>query len=729
MNHDGTNFFPFLEKNFHSQDWSDFKIFLDRGELHLSTYNEVDVLKDGKFVPKITLPSRITSYFGDSYGNTWMSTLGDGLFRIPTGFEKIHRYKSLEGEQSPRKIFYLDLPNFSFFGNDDGTFTLNGKNIRYSQRKQCSVKDMILFEGWIVIATDGGLFQIDELGNYTLVDFSSYKDLLVVGNTLYTAISSGMTSYQLSRDKGVTNPVTMFEDRVYSLTANTHRAYFSSIKGFYKIDANGLTPCLKDEPDIQSSCVKILDLVDGWIIIISGNQFVHLYDTKKDQIVAVDSTLGYFRYNSCLLDPYSNNTFWISTNQGIIEFEADLTHKKIIKKREIAFDISIFNGETKDIQIIGDSLFFLCKNNVYRINKNDVPYSRPLSLDIYSLSSSNVLLDRAKKIVLDPENDNIRIEVFDPSYSSTKYRYRINNDQVPSNWIVMNGNVLNLPKLTPGKYRIDFSEARIHHADAIALSIALHQKGRPLDNQALQFALVLIGVSFIGLFFYNRQRERNKTALLEIELSNTQANLKLIALQSQMNPHFLRNCLNSIQSLIYSNETRKASQFISHFSKLIEQFLHHVQDNFTPLDLELELLENFIKLEQLRFADSFQYHEDIGRDVPMYLEIPTMFIQPLIENAIEHGLLSSDKSDKNLWLIIRFEKPKLKIYIIDDGNGITETSEENKRSIALSNIRNRIQTLNTAGDFRISFEIQNGTKYFGRDVGVEATLEIEYINI
>lgn len=187
----------------------------------------------------------------------------------------------------------------------------------------------------------------------------------------------------------------------------------------------------------------------------------------------------------------------------------------------------------------------------------------------------------------------------------------------------------------------------------------------------------------------------------EISLINQQlAEAQLSALQTQMNPHFIFNSLNSIKGMILDNEQQNASRYLSKFANMIRTTLNQSKDIFTSFYENIEHLENYLSMEKLRFDDSFTYNiivdNDINKEETL---VPALMMQPLVENAIWHGLLYQKGSKI---LEIRFSRVRntISCSILDNGIGI-HRSEQTKgllrpthRPVGLSNLRNRIKIMN-----------------------------------
>jgi two-component system, LytTR family, sensor kinase len=154
-----------------------------------------------------------------------------------------------------------------------------------------------------------------------------------------------------------------------------------------------------------------------------------------------------------------------------------------------------------------------------------------------------------------------------------------------------------------------------------------------------------------------------------ITLNRDLATSQLTALRAQMNPHFIFNALNSIQQYILKGDVDQAHKYLSKFSKLQREVLNHCDQNFISLDKEIEMLNLYLELEQLRFSDNFNYSVTLDKEIdPAEIKIPPMILQPFVENAIWHGLMPK-KSDRKLSIEFALRTDDLIQCIVRD-NGI-----------------------------------------------------------
>lgn len=190
--------------------------------------------------------------------------------------------------------------------------------------------------------------------------------------------------------------------------------------------------------------------------------------------------------------------------------------------------------------------------------------------------------------------------------------------------------------------------------------------------------------------------------------------LALKSLRSQMNPHFIFNALNSVNSFIAKNDERTANKYLSDFSKLMRAVLENSEQDFIPLQKEIELLELYTKLEHFRFKDKFNYNITVSEtiDVASY-QIPPMLLQPYIENAVWHGLRY--KKEKGALDISIAEESKNEITITINDNGIGREkskalktdNQKQQNSKGMGNIKKRVSILNEMYKDKVDVYIDN----------------------
>ena len=203
------------------------------------------------------------------------------------------------------------------------------------------------------------------------------------------------------------------------------------------------------------------------------------------------------------------------------------------------------------------------------------------------------------------------------------------------------------------------------------------------------------------------------------------------ALRAQMNPHFIFNSLNSIQKYILKNEHYEASQYLTKFSRLIRLILDHSNQNAISISSELDLLKLYVEMESLRFDNKFDYQIETDPDISTETsEIPSMLIQPYVENAIWHGLLHKEDRGK---LTIQFTKKdnhNIIVTIEDNGVGRERSAELKskqvlkKKSYGIQITENRISIINRVQNINASARITDLKNTDGQACGTRVELYI-----
>jgi len=171
--------------------------------------------------------------------------------------------------------------------------------------------------------------------------------------------------------------------------------------------------------------------------------------------------------------------------------------------------------------------------------------------------------------------------------------------------------------------------------------------------------------------------------------------LERSALQAQMSPHFIFNCLNSIQHFILKNDSEAAVLYLAKFAKLVRSALNASVEGSILLEDEVNMLNNYLTLEQLRFNQSFEYQIFVAPSLdPANTLLPPLIVQPFVENAVLHGM---DSKQKNGLILIKFypDKDILSIDVCDNGAGLKpEQTKGAQASLGGSITRRRLELLN-----------------------------------
>ena len=234
---------------------------------------------------------------------------------------------------------------------------------------------------------------------------------------------------------------------------------------------------------------------------------------------------------------------------------------------------------------------------------------------------------------------------------------------------------------------------------------------------ALLAGLVLLVLSLFWMLRSNQQKK----------LANNLLALK--SLRTQMNPHFIFNALNSVNSFIAQNDERTANRYLTDFSTLMRSVLENSEEDFIPLEKEIELLELYLKLEHSRFKDKFDYELTIDKSIDLgQFQIPPMLLQPYVENAVWHGLRYKKEKGFLKVQLLKKDEETIAIEITDNGIGRKKSAalkteyQKKKKSKGMQNIKQRIAILNTMYKDKIDVHIED---MYENATGTKVTLTLK----
>ncbi len=248
---------------------------------------------------------------------------------------------------------------------------------------------------------------------------------------------------------------------------------------------------------------------------------------------------------------------------------------------------------------------------------------------------------------------------------------------------------------------------------------------RKNQTTILVAALTLGLIGTMLFIMYRKYHSDNEKKVLSLEQN---------MLRSQMNPHFLFNSLNSIKLYIINNDKKNAVHYLNKFSKLVRRILEGSSLKEISISEELETAELYLNIENIRFSEEIKFKIDVAKDIDAeQVKIPSLVLQPFLENAIWHGL-SSKEGEKRIWLnVYNYDSYHIAIDIIDNGVGrnasekIKESRVLKRKSVGIDITTERLA--NFSKDYQNDFEvtIEDLTNDSGQPSGTKIILKIPTI--
>jgi hypothetical protein len=332
------------------------------------------------------------------------------------------------------------------------------------------------------------------------------------------------------------------------------------------------------------------------------------------------------------------------------------------------------------------------------------------------------------------KKNSLELEFASPGFrneNATLYSYRLNGGD--SAWSVpQKNNLVSYRSLSPGRYTF---EVRALNSDNLwsgitrldfVIDAPFWQTWWFRIGAILSLASLLV-VVFRWRIRVVQQRERAKS-LLQKQVAEAETK----ALRAQMNPHFIFNCMNMIDSYILNNEAEKASGYLNSFSKFIRNVLNSSNHPLIPLSEELENTRLYLDLEMARFEKGFSYAIEAPREIlDSGFLVPPLLLQPFVENALQHGLRHLQDRERKIAITVAGETGMLSISVADNGIGRTKAGKvnalarEKHRSMGTSLSSDRLSVLNALYDLGATVKV---TDLAAGDEHPGTRVEIIFVN-
>ena len=411
------------------------------------------------------------------------------------------------------------------------------------------------------------------------------------------------------------------------------------------------------------------------ILFLATDSGVISIDYETSNLLSFISEKDGLISNQCKKIVLNSNYLWVATNSGLSKIELDSDSLKLKSILNYTRSDGLISNFINDILIKKDTAWIATNEGISAFPKNMRKQVFSPILNIIEAKTNFFNLDIYRPIELSPNKNNISItysNMMFPNNKDSYYEYRL----LPYNslWTTTDKNSITFSDLAPNSYTFEVRSVGAFKY-GVHNSTQLEFKVLPSFTQTLLFKLLLliISLTLLALFINWRMRLTNKKA--QVEKMITQ--LELEAIKAQINPHFIYNCLNSIKNTIIKQDNLNAEEQLSVFAKLVRQTLNISKKNFITLEKEIDYLNNYLEMEKIRFKEKLNFSIDLTNITNSALiQLPSMLIQPFVENAIKHG----SPIDENTPSIININF-SLKGYIshskiMDNGPGIKSTNQK-----------------------------------------------------
>lgn len=396
--------------------------------------------------------------------------------------------------------------------------------------------------------------------------------------------------------------------------------------------------------------------------------------------------------------------------------------------------INLAGALISDVEVFQNKLVLLSGK---RIITADLPkphhdvLSPLLMMNEVKANGELLVPDQMSKLHYKQNNIEINYSILSfKNAGSTDLFYRIN--QGPWEKSATETRSLKLAALAPGDYTIQFHLGDIT-GQVEANQVLFFSINKPWWQSYWAIAGFISVFVFVFFIIYKWQtgilKKQNQLLLQKFDLEKDLRKSILKSIKAQMNPHFFYNALNTIQSFIFSDDKRSAATYLSKFSKLTRTILEMSEKESVTLAEETEALTLYLEIEKVRFDGDFTFEINMQETIiPELVKIPSMIIQPYVENAVKHGLLHK-KGNKHLLLNFALNQRLLTVLIADNGIGRQRSAELNRiknskhQSFATSANSTRLSILNKDEE-RVGVEYVDKKDELGNALGTEVLVRI-----
>lgn len=509
-----------------------------------------------------------------------------------------------------------------------------------------------------------------------------------------------------------------FHERCYDVQRDSNRRLWAATSsGLYSKNQEGFKEAAPDPSDKARTVVSDMEiLADGSLMFLEKGQGVWMDGGKQLEVSPAYHGINASYYRKIKIQ--RDGSLLLIGVAGVAKCSLSGNSLRVLAFADASDGLAA--GEICDAGMIGEKLAVLTRHGITvlpTLHGVGVPKT-PVYAGVYR--SDSTATEFQENDICGPFNF-ICPEFLRPQ--SLRFRFRLNPD---SPWMENPGTEIAFPVLPGGCYQLEVSAS---------VAPGLWSEGAVLPFRvALPYwktwwLLVLCaGAIIAGVYLFLRYTiiRLRRSDIIEKKLIH----LERSALLAQMNPHFIFNSLNSIQSYIALNENDKANRFLAKFARLIRAMLNHSRAQKISLHEEIESLKLYLELEKMRFKDKFDFEITVDKDIDtMEVELPPLLIQPYLENAIIHGLARKEGVGRVELLYLKIGQ-YLIATVTDNGIGI-EAAKKMKdkpdslhKSVGMTITQKRLELLDE-GNSDKKVTIEEVKDRFGKVLGTKVEVKIK----
>lgn len=699
-------------------------LLIDKGQqIWIATNRGLLFLAHRKDTPNHLLQNAfINELYQDHEENLWVTTEGKGLFFLISS--KVRSLKKIEEQESfIVRSLEVDDKGHIYVGYSDGSIEVFDSNFKPLYREKYAdgrIVDILLDEDYIWLASSREVIQLDssgkEMARYQTS--SPIKTLGMLDGTVY------VLSYNIETlaDGGIRNMGIPFSARIYSnYTISDTSMWLGTTEGLYRLTPDGVEKIAADQIYSDIRGIDKDALGRYWIATAGQGVFV----LQDDKVVSHLIRSGGLSSTICMHLLVDGQTAWVSTNKGINKIDIESLEVQLINEED-----GLSSAEIKYLKKSNDYIIAAASGTIDILPDTITSFTAAPLMAINSLLVNGDTVPQQAAYNLPYHRNHLAVHFTAISFKSMgniSYAYQM--EGLDKDWLETKAEAVNWSAVPPGTYRLKVkakgSNGEWSEEEEIGIFIDL-----PWWRK--WWFILFCSLLTVGLLVYIYRRQHNHF-IKESALQKRIQNLQLTALRAQMNPHFMFNALSSIQEFINNSDLEAANLYLSRFASLVRSVLNHSTQSRISLEEEMAQLQLYLTLENLRFNQCIHYDIIVKRPIQASkIFIPTMIIQPFVENALNHGLFHQ-KEEKELKVsFAEIEGNILHCQIEDNGIGRQRSLEINsqkkykRQSKGIQVTRDRLALINQTNEGKIALEIEDLVNEQGEARGTKVHLMIPF---
>ncbi len=686
------NTLKYIEKRAVIQPRKYIRFSTANNNIQFSGENFVGYLSDQYALKKIIeIPKKLKSHFSfiDKNKNIWIATFDDGVYFLPYSKQKakyllqnkkVRKLQKVNGEVIAsvyRKGFYkynkISKKFTPFYEIDNYIYDAN-----YIEELDINY-----------YITDCTILQVNNKGalknkkSIIRKNPNSERSLVYLNGYLYANTSYGVNKINPKSHKTLQK---YKQKGILSIMKYKHKILVATVSGLKVLKTDSIVTLREDSEFKNKPIVSISKFNRNQLIVCTKGFGAYITDFNKTELLELSN---YLNVHAAFVD---NNDIWLATDKGVWHY------KKIDNKFKYINNYTINDGlNSNNISsvIINDGEILASSNEgVSIIPVLKVKNNQFINIDIDAIVYNNSSIKNKKIKYSIGGQLQVTIETIDFSEDqNNSFSYQLK--PIQNQWVTSTSNKITFANLPPNDYQLSIKSGDKSKSAFFCIT--------PLWYQTIFFkiALSILGLLFLFFIIKRYQNKIKRKAQIQQQL----AEQELYALRSQMNPHFVFNSLSAIQYYINQNNFKASEEYLVLFSSLIRQFFELSKQKNIVLKEEVQLLNNYLEIEKLRFKDKLSYvitvDDKLNRNT---IKIPTMLLQPVVENAVNHGIFNKKENGTVIIKFTYIDKKTYQVSVIDDGVGMLNTVRnlpKKKNSSAV--LKDRLRYLNQNKKWKIIY--------------------------